>query len=193
MDLFCQKDDFLALDTFYNLSATATARYKIAEKEDTYAKQFPGSPVRTREPQFSPGHTSLPIEVAVRYSKSTIEAVAKVREFLMNECSVKNPEIVNIWFAYSINETSYGWHCDGAVRNFPLEHCITTGLYIHTKWEPEWGGEFKTKDGRSFMPLPNRLAVWSRDIIHKVEPIHNPDPAYLRMIMATTWTSEGKC
>ena len=192
MNLFQHKDNLLSLDIFSKVNATAAARYKVTEKEDTNAKKSLMCPIRSRERQFSSGHTSLPVDVLVRYGASANESVSKIREFLIEDCSVKNPEIVNIWFAYYTNDRMMGWHNDGPVQGFPLEHCITTALYIHNKWEPEWGGEIMSEDNEMFAPLPNRLVVWSRDVVHMVRPITNPDPTYLRMAMSTTWVSDGK-
>ena len=192
MKLFKHKDNLLSLDTFSKLNATSAARYKITEKEDTYAKKYVKGPIRSRERPFSPGNTSLPTDILVRYGVSANEAISKIREFLIEDCSVKNPEVYGHWFAYYTNERMMGWHYDGPVQDFPVENCITTALYIHNEWEPEWGGEIMSEDTEMFAPLPNRLVVWSRDIAHMVRPITNPDPSCLRMVMSNTWISDGK-
>jgi hypothetical protein len=192
MNLFCHKDNFLSLENFNKLSQTAVDRYPIILNEDKNAKQNMSSSVRSREPSFPAGYTTLPAETAVRYGLSAIIAVEQTRELLINEFHIKNPEIANIWFAYMNADKKQGWHCDGPVRDFPVEKCLTVCLYLHSTWEPAWGGEIITESGNHYEPKPNRLVVWSRDITHRVAPIFTPDPNYMRMVMATTWTSEGQ-
>jgi 2OG-Fe(II) oxygenase superfamily len=192
MNLFRNKDSFLSPELFAKLNATALSRYQTIAKEDVYARQNPKHPIRSREPQFPPRCTTLPVEIAVRYGAVSVEIVKLIREYLIEECFVQNPEIVNIWFIYYTNDRQLDWHCDGPVREFPVENCITTCLYAHDTWDEGWGGNIVAKSGERFSPVPNRLAIWSRDIIHMVEPITNSDPDYLRMVLATTWTSEGR-
>jgi len=191
MNLFTYKDDFLSKSDFTAINSMAVKRYPVIENEDVRAKIWPKYPIRSRESQFPRGYTNLPTDIAVRYGKSAITAVDLIRSFLIDECSVEKPEIVNIWFAYMTSEKEMSWHCDGPVRDYPVEKCITTCLYIHNQWLPEWEGEILAKSGVSFSPVPNRLVVWSRDVIHKTTPILHRDPSIVRMLMATTWTTEG--
>ncbi len=192
MNLFVHKDNFLSLENFDKLSQTAVDRYPIILNEDRVAKQRMLRSCRSREPSFPAGLTSLPAEIAVRYGAAGVIAVEQTRELLINEFHIKNPEIANIWFAYNNADKKQGWHCDGPVRDFPVDQCLTVCLYLHSIWQPEWGGEIITDSGNHYEPKPNRLVIWSRDIIHQVNPIFTPDPNYMRMVMATTWTSEGR-
>jgi hypothetical protein len=192
MNLFTYKDNLLSDNDLSELNALATRRFPLIKQEDGYAKQNPQYPIRSREPQFSPGHVNLPVEVAFRYGKPAMNAVDATRKFLVCECHVKNPEIVNIWFAYMTPDKIVPMHRDGPVRGLPEENAITACFYIHKKWEDDWGGEIVSRSGDVFLPLPNRLVIWSRDIWHGVHPIHPTATTNTRMMMATTWISEGR-
>mgnify|MGYP002737973702 CR=1 FL=1 len=192
MNLFQYRDNLLSQDDFNALNAFALRRYPAILQEDEYSTQEVTYPVRSREPQFPPGFTNLPHDIAVRYGKTAIATVDLIRAYLIDECNIINPEIVNIWFAYMTSDKEMKFHCDGPVRDYPLEHTLTSCFYIHKEWEEDWGGYIETEDGIKISPMPNRLAVWSRDVIHGVSPIDNTNLPNMRMLMATTWTSHGR-
>lgn len=191
MNLFFYKDNFLSPENFKELNALGIRRFPLIEKEDVYSRQNALHPIRSRDLQLPPGHTTLTPEFELRYGKITTKAVNQIYQFLLNEANVIKPELATVWFAYMNSAKQLDFHSDGPVRGIPVERCVTVCLYIHNDWKEEWGGEIESEEGTRFMPVPNRLVVWSRDVIHKVADITATELPFNRTIMATTWTSEG--
>lgn len=191
MNLFFYKDNFLSADDFNKLNQLSIRRYPMIEKEDKYARQNPFHPIRSRDQQLPAGHTSVPPELSLRYGNITVKAIDQIYQFLINDAQVIKPELATVWFAYMNPGQYLDFHCDGPVRDVPVERCVTVCLYIHEHWEEDWGGEIESEEGTKFLPMSNRLIVWSRDVIHRVADIKTTELPFKRAIMASTWTTEG--
>lgn len=192
MNIFSCHDDFLSDEDFKKITALAEKRYPLIVKEHTKTHRDNHNPIRSRDLQFEPGQTSLPVEGIVRYGDITADVIDQIYRFLVNDTKVINPELSTVWFAYMTPEQTLDYHCDGPVRGIPIEKCITVCLYIHDQWQDEWGGEIESEEGTKYSPTPNRMVIWSRDIIHRVSEITAAELPTKRMIMATTWTTEGR-
>jgi hypothetical protein len=192
MNLFFHKDNFLSTEDFTELNTLGIRRFSLIEKEDTRSKIHTQSPIRSRDIQLPAGHTALTPELTLRYGKIAAAAVDQTYQYLVNEVKIIQPELATIWFGYMTPEKQLEFHCDGPVRDVPIERCITTCLYIHEFWEEAWGGEVESIEGTKFLPEPNRLIVWSRDVIHRVAKITTDELPFRRTIMATTWTTAGR-
>jgi hypothetical protein len=192
MNLFFYKDDFLSPDEFKELNELSIRRFPLFEKEDNVSKQNSLRPIRSRDLQLPAGHTKLTPELELRHGKITANAVDKIYQFLINEASIINPELATVWFGYMTPKKELNFHCDGPVRDIPIEKCVTLCLYLHEDWKEEWGGHIESREGTKFVPIPNRLVVWSRDVIHRVAKITTDELPFKRTIMATTWTTAGR-
>ena len=64
------------------------------------------------------------------------------------------------------------WHED-------TNHTLNYSLYIHDKWEKNWGGETLIDTGRGLplavLPAPNQLVVIKNNVPHKVCPVTGPN------------------
>ncbi len=71
------------------------------------------------------------------------------------------------YYEYSKN-SGINWHSDN-------EHTLNMSIYIHEKWDQDWGGETFIDTGRGLplvvMPAPNNCFVVKNGIPHKVCPI----------------------
>ena len=188
--MFFYRDNFLSAEDFTELHELSVRRFPVILREDKEVVKRPDYLVRSRDDQIPPGHTNVPVELLVRYGKIVHKVVDQTYKFLIDDVKVIEPEISAFWFAYMNPNQTIGYHIDGPVHGVPVEKCLTICLYIHKEWREEYGGEIE-EDGLKFMPVPNRLAVWSRDIVHRVNEITDKSLNFNRTIFATTWTTKG--
>lgn len=64
-------------------------------------------------------------------------------------------------------------HLDGDIKNAGRQNCYTSLLYLHDFWDASDGGLFETTD-IEIEPMPNRLIVYRRDILHGVTMASRP-------------------
>lgn len=91
--------------------------------------------------------------------------------------------------SYRLQATNHNFiihpHLDGDIKNAGRENCFTSLLYLHDFWDMRNGGLFATTD-IEIEPVPNRLIVYSRDILHGVTAANNvwTDP---RKLLLMSW------
>jgi hypothetical protein len=192
MNIFTYVDNFLPEDVFNELHNVAVRRYPVIKAAFLKEKYHVDHPIRSTDPQADFGHTTLTEDYLIKYGYAAKTAVDMIYQYLINDLNIINPQFSVIWFAYMDTNKFLHYHTDGAVRGIPENRCITTCLYLHKDWKPEYGGFIESKDGTQFMPAPNRLGVWSRDVPHRVLEIEDKSLDFNRMLMASTWTTDGR-
>lgn len=89
----------------------------------------------------------------------------------------------NLWLD-GWDEKFYKWSdqvCYVYIPSEPFPGChLDNGgfiLYLHPKWETEWGGRFYIEETKQFIdPLPNRFVWINPRIPHCVEPLTDKAP-----------------
>lgn len=179
------KDNFLSSEDFDKLNATMLQKFKMTHGQDKISQLNPYAAIRNRNA------CTTPTEIALQLGSFVVNIVDKIEHSLRNDFGFTTLKFGSAWYIYLTNERGVDWHIDGTstASVTGLEEGYTFGLYTHSRWDEDWGGELEITD-ESFLPTPNRLLGWPRDIRHRVAKINHNDPSYLRMALLTSWVTE---
>lgn len=114
-----------------------------------------------------------------------------IKKYISENLKFKNAQENWLWYQCTLLETEkVKPHYDGRILNKMPTQCFTSFIYMHEKWEDDWGGELCFKD-KEILPKPNRFVIYSRDHLHWVNSILHNIPDYQRMSIGVDWSTDN--
>lgn len=184
--MFHYIDNFLSPDLFNSLNERILQRYRPNLKK--HSMSISNSPtIRIRVGSENNDYT----EAKMFLGKMVPEILETIREHLIQQLNWVDPEAKSIWFQYNHEGDIIQKHYDdGYIRNKRPFQCFSTLLYCHKDWQEDWGGEL-CGNNSEILPKSNRLAIYSRDEEHWVNPIKHHIDGYKRMFLGCSWSTDN--
>ena len=181
------KENFLSDDDFMAFNKLMLSRYPRVKALD-WRNRKEGYPVPFRTQEMAKTEEQISLILGVHVNK----VVKLIEQALYTDFGFSKVEFGSAWYAYMPPGTRVKTHVDGTVGSIPHvpeENCYSLGLYTHTVWEEDWGGEWSSEQG-DYAATPNLLLGWNRTIPHQVKVTNQPDENMLRMVLITSWGLE---
>lgn len=122
--------------------------------------------------------------------KEMLEPAERIREYVKNIYPNAIPRTIG--YMYFTPETWVGsYHRDGPdpnIFNTPRHQVLTSMLYTHLEWKPEWEMNLCFERGDVVFPNPNKFIAFTRDERHRVTEPKCTDQNYVRIFLGISWT-----
>jgi len=136
------------------------------------------------------GDLTMPSYILGNQISSIVNQISTV--VAMHDDSLTKQDLVNLYFMYQIKGYEVPKHKD---RRFPstteeeLSKIYKAFLFCNKDWNKEWGGSLCFNHG-SYLPIPNRLIIYSNDEGHWVEKVTEKVNNNLRIIFGLRFRKE---
>jgi hypothetical protein len=191
------KDNFLPPKKFEWLKqiASSKAKYslKIAERANApFIAKFYNAEKTAWDLTYYKLYGDLTMP-ANGIGKDIISIVDDMKNFLCGyDSAIKNEELINLTFMFAIQGYSVPRHIDirsPSSTTEDLSKIYKIFLFCHEEWSDKWGGELCFTKG-DFLPLPNRLIIYSNDEPHWVKPVKDTKDIIIRKIFGLRYREE---